>query len=184
MLVALAWPTGSPLVVASVAVFGLCMIAVYVASTLMHLASSVPARRVLLECDHAAIYLLIAGTYTPLTLVALGGAWGVGLFVAVWVLALSGVALRLAVLRRRPRSWSVGMYLAIGWIGVVAAVPIVQSLSLAGVMLIFTGGAAYTAGVVFFFWHRLRFNHAIWHGFVCAGTALHFAAVCREVLTA
>lgn len=194
---------GDALHVISLGVFGVGMIGVYGASTLLHLArahlaccetptrradiDTMPkprwrrAERVLLECDHTAIYLLIAGTYTPMVLLALGGTWGWAIFVMIWMLALAGVSLRL-LLRLRHPALSLSLYLVTGWIGLIALVPIVQTLSPTGLALVFAGGAAYTTGVVFFLWQRLAFNHAIWHAFVVAGTACHFAAMWHEVV--
>jgi hemolysin III len=126
--------------------------------------------------DHSAIFLLIAGTYTPFTLVSLGGLWGWSLFGVVWGLAVAGIGLRL-VLRRRPTGLFVALYLAMGWCVLAAAKPLVAALVPAGIALLAAGGAAYSVGVVFYLWRRLPYAHAIWHAFVLAGSASHFAAV-------
>lgn len=173
----------SGLKVVSVGVFGACMVAVYLSSTLAHALPAGRAGRVLLECDHIAIYLLIAGTYTPLMLVALGGAWGWSIFGAVWGLAVAGILLRLLPGRRLSHpSLSIAGYIVMGWIGLVAVVPLVEALSLISILLILAGGVAYTGGIGFFVWHRLPYHHTIWHLFVVAGTACHFAAIWREVV--
>jgi hemolysin III len=131
---------------------------------------------VLRVLDHSAIFLLIAGTYTFFTLVSLRGPWGWSLFGVVWGLALAGIILRL-VLRRRPTALFVVLYLAMGWCVVVAAKPLLAALVLGGVALLVAGGVAYSMGIVFYAWRSLPYAHAIWHGFVLAGSALHFAAV-------
>ena len=198
-MLSLAAMHGATLHLICLGVFGLAVIGVYGASTLLHLtrshlagrcrgdAATMPhprwhrLERLLLECDHTAIYLLIAGTYTPLVLLALGGAWGWALFAAAWVLALTGMSLRLLLQLRHPLL-SLTFYLATGWVGLVAMGPIVQALSIAGLALVLAGGVAYTMGVVFFLWQRLAFNHAIWHAFVLAGTSCHFLAVWHETM--
>ena len=131
--------------------------------------------------DHSAIFLLIAGTYTPFTLVSLRGPWGFALFGVVWGLALAGITLRL-VLRRRPTALFVGLYLAMGWCVVVAAKPLPRRWPPADRPLA-AGGLAYSVGVVFYVSKR-PFHHAIWHGFVLAGSAFHYAAVLRYVALA
>lgn len=184
---------GDALHVISVGVFGFAMVCVYSASTLLHLTRGHLAgcetprwqrlERLLLECDHTAIYLLIAGTYTPLMLLALGGVWGWATCAAIWMLAMVGVSVRL-LLRLRQPLLSLSLYLLTGWIGLVALVPTVEALSFAGLTLVFAGGVAYTTGVAFFLWQHLAFNHAIWHAFVLVGTGCHFLAVWHEVVPA
>lgn len=180
LVVVTAW-TGEALRVVSAAVFGVCMVALYVSSTLLHAKRGPRWERVLLQCDYIAIYLLIAGTYTPLMLVGVGGAWGWTVFGVVWAMAIAGITLRLILGDRYPLIQVAG-YLAMGWAGVVAIVPMISSLSPLGLALIGAGGVAYTVGVAFFLWHSLPFNHAIWHLFVIVGTLCHFMAVWREVL--
>ena len=166
-------------------VFGAALVFLYSASTLYHSVGSGRARAkaVLRVLDHSAIFLLIASTYTPFTLVTLRGPWGWSLFGVVWGLALGGTALRL-VLRRSPTGPFVALYLAMGWCVVVAAKPLLAALVPGGIALLAAGGVAYSAGVVFFAWRRLPYAHAIWHGFVLAGSALHFAAVLLYVARA
>jgi len=172
--------SGEPLRIISAGVFGLCMLAVYFSSTLLHAVRVPRVQRVLLECDHIAIHLLIAGTYTPLMLVTVGGAWGWTLFGLVWTLAAGGIALRIITRGRRPLL-AVGVYIAMGWIGVIGADRLVAAFTAAGLALIVAGGLAYTSGVVFFLWRRLPFNHALWHAFVLAGTICHYLAIWHEV---
>jgi hemolysin III len=166
-------------------VFGAALVFLYSVSTLYHSVGSGRARAkaVLRVLDHSAIFLLIAGTYTPFTLVSLRGPWGWSLFGAVWGLALGGIALRL-VLRRSPTGPFVALYLAMGWCVVVAAKPLLAALVPGGIALLAAGGVAYSAGIVFYAWRSLPYAHAIWHGFVLAGSALHFAAVLLYVARA
>ncbi len=166
-------------------VFGGALVFLYSVSTLYHSVGSghSRAKEVLRVLDHSAIFLLIASTYTPFTLVSLRGPWGWSLFGVVWGLALAGIALRL-VLRRRPTGPFVALYLAMGWCVVVAAKPLLAALVPGGIALLAAGGVAYSAGIVFYAWRSLPYAHAIWHGFVLAGSALHFAAVLLYVARA
>ena len=127
--------------------------------------------------DHSAIYLFIAGSYTPFALGALSGPWGWSLFGVVWALAAAGVALK--AFQRLSQPWlSTGLYLAMGWLVLVAAVPLMERMPEAGLWWLLAGGLAYTVGVVFFVLdQRMRYAHAVWHGFVAAGTGLHVVAV-------
>jgi hemolysin III len=162
-------------------IFGGCLILLYAASTLYHSVPYPRAKAVLRFFDHNAIFLLIAGTYTPLTLVNLRGPWGWSLFGAVWGLAILGITLR-ALLGSRPRALFVGLYILMGWLAVVAIKPLVDHLPTGGLVLLFGGGLAYTGGVGFYLWRRLPYHHAIWHGFVLAGSALHFFAILFYVI--
>ncbi|MBN9424243.1 MAG: hemolysin III [Candidatus Accumulibacter sp. 66-26] len=157
-------------------VFGLALIACYATSTLYHSVRSERLRPLLRTLDHAAIFLLIAGTYTPFTLVSLRGPWGWSLFGVVWGLALLGIALRL-LLNGRLHGLVVALYLAMGWVVVIAVQPMLDRVAPGGLALLAGGGLAYTGGVVFYKWKRLPYNHAIWHLFVLLGSALHFFAV-------
>ncbi|MDF2142778.1 hemolysin III family protein [Paenirhodobacter sp. CAU 1674] len=135
-----------------------------------------PTRAVLRRFDHAAIYLLIAGTYTPMALLGLGGITGLWLTGAIWALALLGMVMKLGFFHRFERAgfW---LYLAMGWLGVIAIWPLVQGLPLAVLVLLGTGGAIYTLGTVFYSLKSLPFSRAIWHGHVIAAAATHYAAV-------
>jgi hemolysin III len=166
-------------------VFGAALVVLYTASTLYHALGHLHerARTLLRALDHSAIFLLIAGTYTPFTLVSLRGPWGWSLFAVVWSLAVAGIALRLA-LRRRPTALFVSLYLAMGWCVVVALRPLVAAVPPGGIALLVAGGLAYSVGVVFYLWRSLPYGHAIWHGFVLAGSACHYAAVLRYVALA
>jgi hemolysin III len=166
-----------PSALVGAAVFGTTMVLLYLASTLYHALPPGRAKRVFNKLDHSAIYLFIAGSYTPFALGALEGPWGWTLFGVVWTLAAAGVALK--AFDRLSHSWlSTGLYLAMGWLVLVAAVPMLERVPMAGLVWLLAGGVAYTLGVVFFVLdHRVRYAHAIWHGFVAAGTGLHVVAV-------
>ena len=176
VLLVLASLYGSALEIVSLAIYGTTLVLTYVASTLCHSVRGTRAKAACILLDHASIYLLIAGTYTPFLLLGLGGAWGWSLFVVIWGLAISGVVLRL-VHRGYGKGLSVALYLGMGWLILVAIGPVWAALGAAAVGWILAGGLAYTAGVAFYVWERLPFNHMVWHLFVLAGSALHFAAI-------
>jgi hemolysin III len=163
------------------AVYGLSLILLYTASTLYHTVRAESARRVLRTLDHIAIFLLIAGTYTPFTLIALRGTWGWSLFGIVWSLALLGSALELGALKRYRRL-AVLLYIAMGWVGIVAFRPLLAHLQTGGMVLLLGGGAAYTLGVPFYLWRRLPYHHSVWHFFVLIGSVLQFLAVLLYVV--
>jgi len=164
-------------------VFGATLVVLYLASTLYHGVRWPRAKRVLRVLDHSAIFLLIAGTYTPFTLVTLRGAWGWSLFGVIWGLAALGIVSRVTFLRRFPVV-SVVLYLAMGWAVVVAARPLLSAVDMGGLLLLVGGGVAYTGGVAFYAWQRLPYHHAIWHGFVLLGSTLHVLAVLLCVIPA
>lgn len=157
--------------------FGASALLLFTTSVLYH-STSEPRKRLLLRrFDHSAIYLLIAGTYTPFTLGPLRGDWGWTLFVAVWTLALLGIAVKTTSLGFRYHRTSVLLYVVMGWLIVVAARPVVQSLSARELGWLLAGGLCYTGGVPFYLWKSRPYTHAVWHGFVLAGVACHFVAV-------
>jgi len=165
----LAWLVGS-------SVFAASMVLLYLASTLYHAIPHSRAKRVFKTLDHAAIYLLIAGTYTPFTLGVLRGAWGWTLFGLIWGLALTGVVLKLAGGLRRP--WmSTGLYVAMGWLVLVAIKPLWEAMPPWGMFWLVAGGVAYTGGVAFYAADHKPYAHFVWHLFVVAGTACHYVAV-------
>ena len=175
VLVALASQRGDAWHVVGCSVFGATLILLYTASTLYHSIPHPRAADVLRALDHAAIYLLIAGTYTPFTLTIRGG-WGWTLFGLVWGLSLSGVAFKL-LSSHRFRELSVASYVLLGWLGVAALPALLEHLEPGGLVFLLLGGLAYTGGVVFYAWRRLPYHHAIWHLCVLAGSVLHFFAV-------
>jgi hemolysin III len=160
-------------------IFSTSMVLLYAASSLYHSVRG-KAKRVLVKLDHCAIYLLIAGTYTPFALVTLRGPWGWTLFGVVWGLAVLGIVKELCF--GRDRFPSVPLYLAMGWLAVVAAVPLVRELPGAGLFWLIAGGLLYTSGILFYANdERWRHAHGIWHLFVLGGTACHYVAVLRYV---
>ena len=180
VLVTFAALRGSAWHVVACSVFGATLILLYVASTLYHAIPLPGAKRVFQALDHAGILFLIAGTYTPFTLVTLRGPWGWSLFGVVWGLALLGLVLQLTMPRRTVLA--VGLYLLMGWAVVIAVRPLLASLPTGGLVLLVVGGLSYTVGVVFYAWRNLRYHHAYWHGFVLLGSAAHFFAVLFYVI--
>jgi hemolysin III len=163
--------------VVGASVFAATMVLLYLTSTVYHALPASRAKRVFLKLDHGTIYLFIAGSYTPFVLGVLGGRWGWTLFGLEWGLAAVGVALRAFTRFERPVV-STGLYLVMGWLVLIAAVPLIERIPVPGVALLVAGGLAYTAGVVFFVLDsRWRYAHAVWHVFVIAGTGFHFFAV-------
>jgi hemolysin III len=158
------------------AIFGSTLVMLYLASTLYHALPHRRAKRVFRVLDHSAIYLLIAGTYTPFALGALRGPWGWSLLGAVWTLAALGIITKATLGFRFPRL-SIAVYVAMGWLALIAVQPLLAHVGLAGLMWLLAGGLCYTAGVVFFAWERLRYGHMVWHLFVAAGSVCHFFAV-------
>ncbi len=167
---------GGPADVVGSSVFGASMVLLYAISTWYHAVSAGEIKQRLQRLDHAAIYVLIAGTYTPFTLGVLGGAWGWTLFGLVWGVAVIGIATKLAVGVRYPRI-STTMYLVMGWLVLIAARPLVRAIPPQGLAWLGAGGAFYTVGVVFFVTGRLPYGHFAWHLFVLAGSICHFFAV-------
>lgn len=168
---------GDPAFVVGVTVFGATMTILYLASTVYHWMPPGKAKDVFNIIDHSAIYLLIAGTYTPFTLGALSGAWGWTLFGIVWALAVVGMLLK-SFRRLHNPVLSIGLYMVMGWLILVALHPLTREVPPAGIAWLAAGGAAYTLGVVFFALdHKIRFGHFVWHLFVLAGTLCHFVAV-------
>ena len=162
--------------ITSTAIYGTTLILLYTASTLYHGIPQPRAKAILQNLDHAAIFLLIAGTYTPFTLVSLRGPWGWTLFSLVWGIALAGVAVEFWG-NARMRRWSLWLYLGLGWIVVIAIKPMLESVETGGLILLLAGGLSYTFGAIFFAWDKLAFNHVIWHLFVLAGSVLHFFSI-------
>lgn len=157
------------------------MILMYLSSTLYHALPQGRAKQWFRLFDHAAIFLLIAGTYTPITLGVLKGAWGWSLLGAVWVLAVVGIALKLVGGIKRP--WvSTGLYLLMGWLVMIAARPLWLNMSLSGLLWLAAGGLAYTIGTAFYAAdERMKYGHFVWHLWVMAGTGCHFFAVLTSV---
>jgi hemolysin III len=175
----LAWTAragGDPLRLLSGIIFGVSSLLLFSSSVTYHAASSPAAKARLRKLDHSAIYVLIAGTYTPFAMGVLRGGWGWSLLGLVWGLALAGILAK-TVLEIRSHFASALLYLAMGWIGIVAAKPMMTALSGHEKAWILAGGLAYTIGVPFYLWKSRRYTHAVWHLFVLAGVACHFVAV-------
>ncbi len=162
-------------------VFGCGLILAYTSSTLYHSFQKVKVKAVFRILDHVSIFILIAATYTPLTLINLRGSWGWSLFGIVWGLALFGIIVECTPLRRF-RLASISLYLGMGWIMIVALKPMLAMVQTGGLILLLAGGLAYSIGCIFYAWRRLPYNHAIWHLFVLAGSACHFFAILFYVL--
>lgn len=176
LLILKAIPAGAA-AVTGVAVFGATMIVLYLASTLYHAFPHSKTKRVFQIFDHSAIFLLIAGTYTPFTLSVLQGMWGWTLFGIIWSLAITGVVLK-SVRNEGTGRLSIALYLGMGWLAVLAVKPFYDAMPAWGLFWLLAGGVMYSAGVLFFAYdHRVRYNHFIWHLFVMAGTACHVVAV-------
>jgi hemolysin III len=176
VLVGLAVGTQDPWRIAACVIYASTLVLLYAASTLYHSLSSTRARHVFQVLDHSAIFLLIAGTYTPFALVSLRGPWGWALLTIVWGLAVIGVTMK-AVFGARWPIVSTALYIGMGWTVVIAVKPLVAHVPPAGIAWLLAGGLAYTGGVVFYAWTRLRYSHAIWHLFVLAGSVCHYIAV-------
>ena len=179
-LVAIAAIKGDPWRIASFAVYGATLVALYITSTLYHSLRG-RAKDIWRKLDHCSIYLLIAGTYTPFALVTLNGPWGWSIFGAVWGLAILGIVQE-CWLARGARVTSLAIYLLMGWLALVAAVPLLEALGWQGFAWVAAGGAIYTLGIVFYvFDERVRHFHGIWHLFVLGGSATHFGAIAAYV---
>jgi len=176
LLVVFSLRNGDAWHVVSTAIFGAMLVLLYTASTLYHSFKAERTKHLLQKFDHAAIFLLIAGTYTPFVLVTLRGPWGWSLFGVVWGLAILGVVLKFWF-AGRFRMVSTLIYLVMGWLVMIAIKPLLAALPAGGMKLLVAGGLCYTGGAVFYLWKRLPYHHAIWHLFVLGGSACHWAAV-------
>lgn len=167
--------------ITSSAIFGATMVLLYTASTLYHALRSPEAKRMLRKFDHAAIFLLIAGTYTPFLLLPLRGAWGWSLFGVIWGLAIPGIVLKFWF-AGRFRKTSTALFLGMGWLIIIALHPMLRTVPSGALVLLGAGGLCYSFGSIFYLWRRLPYNHALWHLFVLGGTACHFFAVFRYLI--
>jgi hemolysin III len=167
--------------IASSIIYGSTLILLFLLSTLYHSFKQHSVKEVLQTLDHCAIYLLIAGTYTPFLLVSLKGAWGYSLMAIIWGLAIFGIVFKIFFRKRFPKI-SLFTYLAMGWLIVVAATEMITSVPSGGLMLLALGGLVYTVGVIFYVWDRMPYNHAVWHLFVLGGSICHFFAIYGYVI--
>ncbi|PXX93682.1 hemolysin III [Marinobacter vulgaris] len=180
-LIVAAGQSGDTWKIASFSIFGASLILLYLASTLYHGARNQGLRAVFKTLDHCAIFLLIAGTYTPFLLVNMRGTTGWTLFAIIWSLAVTGVVLKI-IFKNRFKLARVGIYIAMGWLITFASSDLVASLNETALYLTIAGGVVYTTGVIFYLADRIPYMHAVWHLFVIGGSALHFSAVYYGVL--
>lgn len=173
LLVNVSLTSGNWIKTASFAIYGTSLVLLFLASTLYHGVTSENGKKIFKLLDHCAIYLLIAGTYTPLTLITLTGNLRVSMFVLVWLIALAGILFKLKYGAKFKRL-SVATYLGMGFISLAVITDLYQQLALEGLILLASGGLVYTLGVFFYLNHKIPFNHAIWHIFVLAGATCHF----------
>lgn len=181
VLVVVAVRNGDAVQTVAATIYGSTLVLLYAASTLYHALPRGRAKHVFNILDHSGIFLLIAGTYTPFTLVTLRGGWGWSLFGVIWGCAVLGIVIE-SVWMGKVRRPQLVLYLLMGWAAVVAIRPLLGNLEPGGLYLLFGGGLAYSLGVVFYAWRGFRYHHAIWHVFVLAGSVLHFFAVLFYVL--
>ncbi len=181
VLVVFASRKGDPWEIVSFSIYGTSLFLLYTLSTLYHSLRG-PAKQIFMKLDHIAIYLLIAGSYTPFTLVTLRGAWGWSLFAVVWGLAVIGIIVD-TLHKQGSRRIQMIIYLLMGWLILVAMYPLVQALPRGGLVLLILGGVFYTSGVIFYALdERLKHSHGIWHLFVLAGSISHYMAMLFYVL--
>jgi hemolysin III len=183
ILVVFASIKGNAWHIVSFSIFGTCLVLLYTASTLYHSFRSARVKKVFRVMDHAAIFLLIAGTYTPFTLTLLRGAWGWTLFGLVWGLGLAGIVFKVFFVNKF-NVLSTIIYLLMGWMIIIAANPLMASVPTGGLYLLAAGGAAYSLGTIFYLWEKLPYSHMVWHLFVLGGSICHFFAVLLYTLPA
>lgn len=179
MMVVTAW--GDLLHVFCAVVFGLSLVVLYSSSTLYHHSTTQLWKGRFQTLDHICIYLLIAGSYTPFTMITLRGAWGWSIFGAVWAMAIVGVSIKIFWKGKKDHWFSTALYLLMGWLILLAIVPLWRELPFTGFCWLVAGGLAYTLGVIFFVWEQLPYNHAIWHLFVLAGSLFHVLSASQFV---
>jgi hemolysin III len=165
----------------AVSIYAAGMIAMFSLSALYNMARTSRYREYFQRLDHSGIFLMIAGTYTAFTMLMLKGDWAVYLTVVVWSFALAGIVIKL-VWPKRLVGVTTGLYIALGWVGIIAIEPIFASLGVAALILLGVGGALYTIGVIFHLWERLPYQNAIWHGFVLAAAGTHYGAVVTSLI--
>jgi hemolysin III len=181
VLVVFASLQGGAVRIASFSIYGTSLVLLFASSTLYHWIRSEKVKYVFQILDHCAIYFLIAGTYTPFTLIIFKGAWGWSLFGTIWGLALAGIVFKIFFVEKF-RILSVIVYLLMGWLVMVAFQPLVQNLAPGGIVWLVAGGFFYTLGLLFYAWEKLPFHHVIWHLFVMVGCGCHFFSILFYVL--
>jgi hemolysin III len=176
VLIVIASIEGNPWKIVSFALYGATLILLYSASTLYH-STKGRAKNIFRKLDHSAIYLLIAGTYTPFALVSLGGGWGWSLFGVIWGLAIFGIVQELS-LSSKKRMLSLYLYLGMGWVALIGIAPLIKALTMRGFLWVLAGGAVYTIGTVFYFYdEKFKHWHGIWHLFVLGGSVVHYFTI-------
>ena len=173
ILVVLASMEGDPWRITSFAIYGSSLTILYLVSTLYHSLTHSRTKAIFRRLDHSAIYLLIAGTYTPVILISMRTTWVLYLLPIIWAMAILGVYIKVRYIHRYERL-SLAFYIFMGWFALIAVKPMFNSIPIESFIWIIIGGACYTSGVVFYTWRRLPFNHTIWHGFVLIGSISHF----------
>lgn len=172
---------GSALDVVSATIFGTSLLLLYLASTLYHASQNRRKKFYLRKLDHLCIYLLIAGTYTPVTLIGMKGVWGWTIFGIIWGLAVLGFVFKFSPLRK-SENLSLGLYALMGWLILIGMKPLVESLSIGALTFMGLGGLFYTVGIYFYVKEKIPYNHAIWHLFVLAGSIFHFFGIYGYIL--
>ena len=173
ILVVFASINGDPLRIIAFAIYGSSLSILYLVSTLYHSLTNSRIKAIFRRLDHAAIYLLIAGTYTPIILISLRTTWVIYLLPIVWSMAIIGIYIKIFYIHRYERL-TLTYYIIMGWMALIAAKPLFNSIPIESFVWIILGGVAYTTGIIFYSWNRLPFNHTIWHGFVLVGSFSHF----------
>lgn len=160
-------------------IYGFCLIFMYLSSTLYHSIKEPRAKEILRVFDHSSIFLFIAGTYTPIALLSMTGAWRIGIMLAVWLIAIVGITFKLLTIGSfdKYKGFSLMLYIAMGWIALFTLRPIIRMTSISFILWILAGGIVYTLGTIFYSLKKLPYNHAIWHVFVLGGTVLHFCGI-------
>ena len=172
-LVIYATQEGDPWKIIAFSIYGASLTILYLCSTLYHSLTHSRIKAIFRRLDHAAIYLLIAGTYTPIILISLRTTWVIWMLPIVWIMAITGIYIKIFYIHRYERL-SLAFYIIMGWMALIAFKPLLNSIPIESFFWIILGGIAYTAGIIFYTWHRLPFHHTIWHGFVLAGSFSHF----------
>jgi hemolysin III len=160
----------------SFSIYGICLIILYLSSTIYHALTHHKTKAIFKQIDHSAIYLLIAGTYTPVTLISLRESWAIYLLPIIWIMAITGIYLKIFY-KNKYENLSLILYLTMGWLAVIAVKPLFYSLPIESFIWIFIGGLSYTSGVIFYKWIKLPYHHTIWHVFVLLGSISHFISI-------
>lgn len=181
VMVSWAMAYGSAVHVVAASIYGASLILLYTASTLYHAIPVPKLKYIFQQLDHAAIFILIAGTYTPFALINLQGVWGWSLLGVAWGIAIIGVVLELGI-KERIKWLSLTLYLGMGWMALIVIKPMLDTVETVGLILLLAGGLAYSFGVIFYVWKSLKYHHAIWHLFVLMGSIFHFLSIFYYVL--